>query len=182
MTKCEQSSVPNIYSVGDVMDGCPELTPVAIQAGITLARRLFGGSKESMDYVNVCTTVFTPLEYSCVGLSEEEAIEIYGEDRIEVYHREFLPLEWSLSQKRHDSNAFTKIVVDKKSSDQKVLGMHYIGPNAGEIMQGYGVSMKNGLTYRQLVETVGIHPTSSEEIVNLSITKSSGEDAAAGGC
>lgn len=49
-------------------------------------------------------------------------------------------------------------------------------------LQGYGVSMKNGLTYRQLVETVGIHPTSSEEIVNLSITKSSGEDAAAGGC
>jgi len=182
VTKCEQSSVPNIYAVGDVMDGCPELTPVAIQAGVTLARRLFGSSKESMDYVNVCTTVFTPLEYSCVGLSEEEAIEKYGKDGIEVYHREFLPLEWSLSQKRQNSNAFTKIVVDKKSVDEKVLGMHYVGPNAGEIMQGYGVSMKNGLTYRQLVETVGIHPTSSEEIVNLSITKSSGEDAAAGGC
>lgn len=60
--------------------------------------------------------------------------------------------------------------------------MHYLGPNAGEVMQGYGVSMKTGLTYRQLVETVGIHPTSSEEIVTLSITKSSGEDAAAGGC
>eukprot|EP00535_Pseudo-nitzschia_heimii_P007078 CAMPEP_0197189454 /NCGR_PEP_ID=MMETSP1423-20130617/19748_1 /TAXON_ID=476441 /ORGANISM="Pseudo-nitzschia heimii, Strain UNC1101" /LENGTH=600 /DNA_ID=CAMNT_0042641561 /DNA_START=281 /DNA_END=2083 /DNA_ORIENTATION=- len=182
VTKCEQSSVPNIYAVGDVMDGCPELTPVAIQAGVTLARRLFGGSKEPMDYVNVCTTVFTPLEYSCVGLSEDEAIEKYGDDGIEVYHREFVPLEWSLSQKRHDSKAFTKIVVDKKSTDQKVIGMHYVGPNAGEIMQGYGVSMKNGLTYRQLVETVGIHPTSSEEIVNLSITKSSGEDAAAGGC
>lgn len=182
VTKCEQSSVPNIYAVGDVMDGCPELTPVAIQSGVTLARRLFGGSKEAMDYVNVCTTVFTPLEYSCVGLSEEEAIEKYGPDGIEVYHREFLPLEWSLSQNRHDSNAFTKIVVDKKSSDERIIGMHYVGPNAGEIMQGYGVSMKNGLTYRQLVETVGIHPTSSEEIVNLSITKSSGEDAAAGGC
>jgi len=182
VTKFEQSSCPSIYAVGDVMDGCPELTPVAIQAGVVLARRLFGGSKERMDYVNICTTVFTPIEYSCVGLSEEDAIEMYGNDGIEVYHREFLPLEWSLSQMRHDSNAFTKIVVDKKSGDERILGMHYVGPNAGEIMQGYGVSMKNGLTYRQLVETVGIHPSSSEEIVNLCITKSSGEDAAAGGC
>ena len=88
-----------------------------------------------MDYVNICTTVFTPIEYSCVGLSEEDAIAKHGEDGIEVYHREFLPLEWSLSQMRHDSNAFAKIVVDKKSADEKVIGMHYVGPNAGEIMQ-----------------------------------------------
>ena len=182
LTKFEQTSCPNIYAVGDVMEGCPELTPVAIQAGIVLARRLFAGSKEAMDYVNICTTVFTPIEYSCVGLSEEDAIAQFGEDGIEVYHREFLPLEWSLSQARHDSNAFTKIIVEKKSGDEKVLGMHYVGPNAGEVMQGYGVSMRTGVTYKQLTETVGIHPTSSEEIVTLSITKSSGEDAAAGGC
>lgn len=179
IAKYEQSSCPNIYAVGDVMEGCPELTPVAIQAGISLARRLFGGSKEPMDYVNVCTTVFTPIEYSCVGLSEDDAIAKYGKDGIEVYHREFVPLEWSLSQLRHDSSAFAKIVVDK-SEEENVLGIHYVGPNAGEVMQGYGISMKNGLTYRQLTETVGIHPTSSEEIVTLSITKSSGEDAAAG--
>ncbi|VEU42580.1 unnamed protein product [Pseudo-nitzschia multistriata] len=181
VTKLEQSSCPNIYAVGDVMDGCPELTPVAIQAGVILARRLFAGSKEAMDYINVCTTVFTPIEYSCVGLSEEDAIEKFGEDRIEVFHREFVPLEWSLSQARHDSNSFTKIVVDKQD-EERVVGIHYVGPNAGEVMQGFGVSMKNRLTYSQLVETVGIHPTSAEEIVTLSITKSSGEDAAAGGC
>jgi thioredoxin reductase (NADPH) len=177
LAKFEQSSCPNIYAVGDVMEGCPELTPVAIQAGISLARRLFGESTEPMDYINVCTTVFTPLEYACVGLSEDDAIAKYGQDGIEVYHREFLPLEWSISLNRHDSNAFAKIVVDK-SAKEKVLGIHYVGPNAGEIMQGYGVSMKRGLTYRELTETVGIHPTSSEEIVTLSITKSSGEDAA----
>jgi pyruvate/2-oxoglutarate dehydrogenase complex dihydrolipoamide dehydrogenase (E3) component len=157
------------------------LTPVAIQAGIILARRLFGASKEAMDYVNICTTVFTPIEYSCVGLSEDEAIAQYGEDGVEVYHREFLPLEWSLSSTTRQSNAFTKVVVDK-SKDENVLGIHYVGPNAGEVMQGFGVSMKQGLKFRQLTETVGIHPTSSEEIVTLSITKSSGEDAAAGGC
>jgi pyruvate/2-oxoglutarate dehydrogenase complex dihydrolipoamide dehydrogenase (E3) component len=157
------------------------LTPVAIQAGIILARRLFAGSKEAMDYVNICTTVFTPIEYACVGLSEDEAKEKFGEDGIEVYHREFLPLEWSLSQTRHETNAFTKVVVDK-SKEETVLGIHYVGPNAGEVMQGYGVSMKQGLKFKELTDTVGIHPTSSEEIVTLSITKSSGEDAAAGGC
>jgi len=180
-TKFEQTNIPNIYAVGDVMEGCPELTPVAIQAGVNLMRRLFGGSKEPMDYVNICTTVFTPIEYSCVGLSEDDAKEKFGDDGIEVYHREFVPLEWSLSQNRHDAFAFTKVIVDK-TKEANVLGIHYVGPNAGEVMQGYGVSMKQGLTFKELTETVGIHPTSSEEIVTLSVTKSSGESASAGGC
>jgi pyruvate/2-oxoglutarate dehydrogenase complex dihydrolipoamide dehydrogenase (E3) component len=157
------------------------LTPVAIQAGIYLARRIFGGLKEPMDYEKVCTTVFTPIEYSCVGISEDDAIARYGAENIEVYHREFLPLEWSLSPGRSHSNGFAKAVVDKTPAEN-VLGIHYIGPNAGEVMQGYGVAMKQGLTFKQLTETVGIHPTSSEELVTLSVTKSSGNDAAAGGC
>ena len=129
-----------------------------------------------MDYVNICTTVFTPIEYSCVGLSEEDAIAKLGEDGVEVYHREFVPLEWSISDKRAQSGkAFTKVIVDKSEDD--VLGIHYVGPNAGEVMQGYGTAMKQGLKFKTLVETVGIHPTSSEEIVTLSVTKSSGEDA-----
>lgn len=154
---------------------------MAIQAGISLARRLFGGSKEQMDYVNICTTVFTPIEYSCVGISEDEAIAKYGKDNIEVYHREFLPLEWSLSHDRGSSSAFTKVVCDK-TPDENVLGIHFVGPNAGEVMQGYGVAMRAGLKFKGLTNTVGIHPTSAEEIVTLSISKSSGEDAAAGGC
>lgn len=181
LAKYEQTKCPNIYAVGDVVDGTPELTPVAIQAGIQLARRMFGGSTEPMDYANVCTTVFTPLEYSCVGLSEDEASEKYGESSVEVYHSEFLPLEWSLTMSRQHHNAFTKIIVDK-TPQQNVLGIHYVGPNAGEVMQGYGVAMKQGLTYKTLMDTVGIHPTCSEEIVTLSVTKSSGVDASQGGC
>jgi len=178
----EQTDAPNIYAVGDVMEGCPELTPVAVQAGISLSRRLFGGSQEPMDYVNVCTAVFTPLEYSCVGLSEEEAKAKYDCKNVEVYHREFTPLEWSLSEKRQTyGNAFTKVIVDK-TENEKVLGIHYLGPNAGEVMQGFGVGMKKGMSFKELSDTVGIHPTSAEEIVSLSVTKSSGKDAAAGGC
>jgi len=134
-----------------------------------------------MDYENVCTTVFTPIEYACVGLSEDDAIERYGADNIDVYHREFMPLEWSMSEKRSHTMCFTKVIVDR-TQDEKVIGMHFVGPNAGEVMQGYGVAMKQGVNFKTLSETVGIHPTSSEEIVSLSITKRSGEDAAAGGC
>eukprot|EP00978_Attheya_sp_CCMP212_P027609 scaffold92903_cov58-Attheya_sp.AAC.3 len=179
-TKFEQTSCPNIYAIGDVMEGCPELTPVAIQAGVFLSRRLFGGSTKPMDYINICTTVFTPIEYSTVGYSEDESMEKFGKDNIEVYHKQFVPLEWGLSEARSHSKGFTKVVVDK--TNDMVLGIHYLGPNAGEVMQGYGSAMKNGITFTDLQETVGIHPTSAEEIVTLSVTKSSGEDAAAGGC
>ena len=62
----------------------PELTPTAIVAGRLLADRLYGGSEQRLDLSTVPTTVFTPLEYSCAGLSEERAAEMMGEDRLEV--------------------------------------------------------------------------------------------------
>lgn len=179
-TVYEQTECPNIYAIGDVMVDCPELTPVAIQAGLSLSRRLFGGSKEPMDYKNICTTVFTPLEYGTVGYSEDEALDKFGKEDVEVYHKSFVPLEWSISESRSHHEGFTKVIVEK--STDKVLGIHFLGPSAGEVMQGYGTAMKKGLTFKDLEDTVGIHPTSAEEIVTVTVTKSSGEDAAAGGC
>ena len=88
-TPDEQTNVPHVFAIGDVLDGKPELTPVAIQSGRLLARRLCGVSETLTDYQNVCTTVFTPLEYGCCGLSEEDAVEKYGEDDVEVYHTSF---------------------------------------------------------------------------------------------
>lgn len=180
-TKFEQTSCPNIYAIGDVMEGCQELTPVAIQAGLSLSRRLFGGSKEPMDYKNVCTTVFTPIEYGTVGYSEEEAGEVFGKENIEIYHKQFIPLEWSITESRTHHEAFVKVICDKMD-DMKIIGIHFIGPNAGEVMQGYAVAIKKGIKFKDLEDTVGIHPTSAEEIVTMSVTKSSGADASAGGC
>jgi len=71
-----------------------ELTPVAIEAGRRVARRLFGGSTKLMNYDTIPTTVFTPLEYGCIGLSEEDAIKRHGDSNIEIYHTIFSPLEW----------------------------------------------------------------------------------------
>lgn len=161
----EQTSTPNVYVIGDVMDGCPELTPVAIHAGRMLARRLFGGSDRAMDYRNVCTTVFTPLEYGTVGYSEDGATAEFGKENLVVYHKYFVPLEWSISPSRGHTQGFCKAVVEKRTD--RVLGLHYLGPNAGEVMQGFGTAMKLGCTFEDIVGTVGIHPTTAEEFTTL---------------
>lgn len=93
-----------------------------------------------MNYDNVATTVFTPLEYGCVGLSEEEAIDRHGEDNVEVYHGYYKPTEFFVPQKsvRH---CYLKAIAFA-SGDQKVLGLHYLGPSAGEVIQGFAAALK----------------------------------------
>ena len=176
-------AAPHVYAIGDVLEGRPELTPVAIEAGLRLARRLFGGATEPMDYENVATTIFTPLEYGTIGLSEEDAKATLGADNIEAYISEFSPLEHALSEARNErgDGSFAKLIVDKTQSG-KVVGFHYLGPNAGEITQGFSVAMRKGATYGDFLGTVGIHPTVAEEFTTLTVTKASGVSAAKGGC
>jgi len=177
----EQSSVPHIYAIGDVVDDAPELTPVAIQAGTLLAKRLFGGSKELMVYKDIATAIFTPLEIGTVGLSEEEAIAKYGQDKIDCFASAFQPLEWSVCHK--DTPCFAKILVVGK--EQKVVGLHICAPNAGEIIQGYAVAFRKGMYYEDLMKTVGIHPTTAEEFTTMEISKynlKEGESIEKSGC
>ncbi|XP_034946272.1 thioredoxin reductase 1, mitochondrial isoform X2 [Chelonus insularis] len=176
----EQTNVPNIYAVGDVLHKRPELTPVAIHAGKLLAKRLFGNSTEKMDYTNVATTVFSPLEYGCVGLSEEQAIAMYGEDNIEIYHAFYKPTEFFIPQKNM-SHCYVK-VISMRNTEQRVLGMHFIGPHAGEVIQGFSAAMKCKLTFPALKSTVGIHPTTAEEFTRIFITKRSGVDPTPQSC
>lgn len=138
--KFERTNVNHIYAVGDVLNERPELTPVAILAGRLLARRIFGNSTELMDYDDVATTVFSPLEYAAVGLSEEKAIEKHGEDNIEVYHGFYKPTEFFIPQKSVRYCYLKAIAL--RDGDQRVLGLHYVGPVAGEIMQGYAAAIK----------------------------------------
>lgn len=141
----DQTNVSNIYAIGDITYERPELTPVAIQAGRLLARRLFGNSHETMDYTNVATTVFSPLEYSCVGMAEEDAIKVYGENNIEVFHGFYKPTEFFIPQKSV-RYCYVKAVAER-SGDQKVLGLHYVGPVAGEVMQGFAAAVKYVLIF-----------------------------------
>ncbi|XP_061459351.1 thioredoxin reductase 2, mitochondrial isoform X2 [Rhineura floridana] len=176
----EATSSSHIYAIGDITEGRPELTPTAIAAGKLLARRLFGQCTDLMDYDNVPTTVFTPLEYGCVGLSEEEATGRFGPDHIEVYHAFYKPLEFTVAE-RDAAKCYIKMVCSREK-EQRILGLHFIGPNAGEVIQGFALGIRCGATYSQLMKTVGIHPTCAEEVVKLHITKRSGADPTVTGC
>ncbi len=94
VNKCWQSNIDNIYAIGDVANSGYELTPLAIKEGIYLAEGLFNNKWQEIDYNTIPTTVFTPVEYSCCGLSEQKSIEKYGDENIDVYHVNFQPLEW----------------------------------------------------------------------------------------
>lgn len=76
---------------------------------------------------------------------------------------------------------YCKVIFNKKDSN-RVVGIHYVGPNAGEVMQGFSVAIKLGITMNQIRRAVGIHPTSAEEFTLLKVTKSSGEDYVKKGC
>ncbi|CAH0520140.1 unnamed protein product [Peronospora belbahrii] len=153
--KNEQTLTSNIYAIGDVIDA-PELTPVAIQAGRLLFRRLYNESTVQMDYDKICTAVFTPIEYGCCGLSEEASKEMYGEDNVEVYHKNFIPLEWLLAEETRAfaESCYVKIICDK-TRDNFVLGFHYLGPNAGEVTRGHGLSNEAWFHVRPIGEYGG---------------------------
>ncbi|EFC47543.1 predicted protein [Naegleria gruberi] len=177
----EQTSKKHIYAIGDCINKKTELTPVAIRAGKLLASRLTNKGTELMDYDNVPTSIFThPYEYGCCGLSEEEAVQRYGEDDIEVYISLYSPIEHQLSH-RDTNKTFMKIIT-LKSANEKVIGFHYVGANAGEITQGIAVAIKAGATKEHFDNTIGIHPTAAEEMTLLSITKRSGNSAEKDGC
>eukprot|EP00128_Syssomonas_multiformis_P008506 Colp12_sorted_trinity150504_noHs@35476 len=176
----EQTNIPNIYAIGDVLLGRLELTPVAIQAGRLLADRLYGGGKTQMDYRNIPTTVFTPIEYGAIGYPEEEAIAKFGADRIETYHTFFNPLEHTVAH-REENVCYCKLVVDK-GDNERVIGFHYLGPNAGEVTQGFALGFRLGATKADFDGIVGIHPTCAETFTTMTVTRSSGADIKAAGC
>uniref|UniRef100_I2CP09 Thioredoxin reductase n=2 Tax=Nannochloropsis gaditana TaxID=72520 RepID=I2CP09_NANGC len=192
--KEERTNVPHIYAVGDVLEGKPELTPVAIRTGELLARRLFAGSKKLMDYDLVPTTVFTPTEYGCCGLSEEDAVDRYGEANVEVFLSEFMTLEFAATHrqrapKRMGEDGMNELqpmclakLVCLKQEDNKVVGFHFVGPNAGEITQGFHLAMKLGAKKADFDDMIGIHPTDAEAFASLHTTKASGESWLNVGC
>jgi len=155
-----QSSVPSIYAVGDVIDRML-LTPVALAEGMIVAENLFGASDRSLDYENIPTAIFSNPNVGTVGLSEAKARERHGE--VDVFRTTFGSLRHQLTGS--GEKVLMKLVVDRKT--ERVLGVHMVGPDAGEIIQGFAVALKCGATKRQFDATIGIHPTIAEEFVTL---------------
>jgi glutathione reductase (NADPH) len=155
-----RSSVPSIYAIGDVIDRV-QLTPVAIAEGMALARALFGAEPVRLDYSDVPTAVFSQPSIGTVGLTEASARERHG--KVDVYVSTFRPMKHTLSGR--DETSLMKLIVDPASD--RVVGCHIVGPDAGEIIQGIGIALKCGATKAQFDATIGIHPTTAEELVTM---------------
>ncbi len=159
----QNTSLSGVYAIGDVTKA-PALTPVAIAAGRKLADRLFGGIDDAhVDLDNVCTVVFSHPPIGTVGLSQGEAIAIYGQASVKTYQTRFTPMFDALSRDKTPT-AMKLITV---GDAEKVIGLHMIGYGADEILQGFGVAIKMGACKKDFDNTIAIHPTSAEELVTM---------------
>ena len=155
-----KTSAKNIYAIGDVIDKV-QLTPVAISEAMTFVNNLKSSNKKRFNYKNIPTAVFSNPNYAFVGYSENEAKKIYK--KIKVYKSQFRSLKFSMSKSKE--KVLIKLITN--ASNDKIVGLHYAGENAAEIIQGFSVAVVNGLTKSQLDKTIGIHPTCAEEVVTL---------------
>ena len=156
-----RSTCASIYAVGDVTDRI-QLTPIAIREGQAFADTVFGGRKDArVDYDCVPSAVFSHPPIAGVGLTEAQARQKLGS--VKVYSSDFRPMKNVLAGR--DERALYKMVCDGETD--RVVGLHLIGPDAPEIIQGAAVAVKAGLTKAQFDQTVALHPTMAEEMVLL---------------
>ncbi len=155
-----RTSEASIYALGDVTGGM-ELTPVALAEGMAFARREFGQLEAAPEYDFIPTAVFSQPNIGTVGFTEEQAREKFAD--ITLYKSSFRPMKHTLSGR--DERSFMKMIVD--SATDRVVGVHMVGPDAGEIMQGIAIAMKAGATKAVFDSTIGIHPTAAEEFVTM---------------
>jgi len=155
-----RSSVPWVLAVGDVIDHI-QLTPVALAEGMYVARTHFGGlDVPCVDYTNIPTAIFSQPPIGTVGLSEEAARLDHD---VAIYRSTFRPMKLTMTDSTE--RTLMKLVVDRQTD--RVLGCHMVGPEAGEIIQGFAVALRCGATKSHFDHTLGIHPTAAEEFVTM---------------
>ncbi len=155
-----RSSVPSVHAIGDVIDRV-QLTPVALAEAMAVIDHLYGQGRRSVDYALIPTAVFTHPSIGTIGLSEADARARFG--AVRVYRSEFRPLRHTLSGS--SERTLMKLVVD--DATDRVVGLHMVGADAGETVQGFAVALKAGATKAVFDATLGIHPTAAEEFVTM---------------
>ena len=155
-----KTNIDSIYAVGDVTARA-ELTPVAIREGAAFAETVFNDNPLAVDHSIIPTAVFSQPSIGTVGLGEEAAREAGHE--IDVYAASFRPMKNTLSG--NPEKTLMKLIVDK--ADDKVLGLHIVGPDSGEMIQAFGVAITMGATKAQFDATIAVHPTAAEELVTF---------------
>ncbi len=149
-----------IFALGDVIKG-PELTPVALAQGMQFARKEFGNLETKLEYGFIPTAVFCQPPIGTVGFTEEEAEKEF--DSLRIYKSSFRPMKNTVSGRKQET--FIKLIVENRTD--KVVGVHMVGPDAGEIIQGIAIALNAGATKSIFDKTIGIHPTTAEEFVTM---------------
>jgi glutathione reductase (NADPH) len=155
-----RTSAPGIYALGDVTDRV-QLTPVAIHEAMCFIETEYKHHPVSPDHDLIATAVFSQPEIGTVGLSEEDAAKKY--DELEVYRAEFRPMKATLSGR--NEKTIMKLIVN--AADRKVVGVHILGHEAGEMAQLLGITLKAGCTKNDFDRTMAVHPTAAEELVTM---------------
>jgi glutathione reductase (NADPH) len=155
-----KTNIDNIYAVGDITDRMA-LTPVALMEGHSLADTLYGGMDRPVDHHMVASTVFTTPEIGTVGYTEAEAVSKFKD--VTVFKTRFKPMAHSFPK----TEAFTMMKIIVETSTDKVVGCHIATEGAGEMIQGVAIAVKMGATKKDFDKTIGIHPTSAEELVTM---------------
>jgi len=155
-----RTSVPNIFAVGDVTDRI-NLTPVAIREGAAFAETQFRNNPTRFDHEMIATAVFSQPPIGTVGMSEAEARQAFGE--VDVYRAVFRPMKVTFYH--GEEQMLMKVLVNPK--DQKVVGVHIVGPDAPEMIQMAAIAVKMGVTKQQWDSTCAVHPTAAEELVTM---------------
>ena len=168
----QETGVPGLYALGDIT-GRAALTPVAIAAGRRLADRIFGGQQSRhLTYRNIPTVVFSHPPIGTIGFTESEAIAAYGAGEVKIYEAAFTPMYHAFTTRK--VKLAIKLVVT--GADERVVGIHVIGPGSDELLQGFAVAVQMGATKRDFDETVAIHPTVAEELVTLKTARAARAD------
>jgi glutathione reductase (NADPH) len=168
----QETGVPGLYALGDIT-GRAALTPVAIAAGRRLADRIFGGHQSRhLTYRNIPTVVFSHPPIGTIGFTESEAIAAYGTGEVKIYEAAFTPMYHAFTTRK--VKMAIKLVV--AGADERVVGIHVIGPGSDELLQGFAVAVQMGATKRDFDETVAIHPTVAEELVTLKTARAARAD------
>ncbi|MCR4266677.1 glutathione-disulfide reductase [Nitratireductor sp. ZSWI3] len=155
-----RTNVENIWALGDVTNRV-QLTPVAIHEAMCFVETVFKGNPTEVDHDTIATAVFSQPEIGTVGLSEDEAALRF--DKLEVYRASFRPMRHTLSGRQE--KMLMKLVVDGQT--RRVLGAHVLGPDAGEMAQLLGISLKARLTKDDFDRTMAVHPSAAEELVTM---------------
>jgi len=158
--KFSQTTVPNIWAIGDVT-GRLNLTPVAIREAAAFADTVFHDKPTAFDHAMVPTAVFSQPPVGTVGLSESSARHLYG--KVDIYRARFRPMKVTFTGGRDQT--LMKLVVEEQT--QKLVGVHIVGPDAPEMIQLAAVAVKMGCTKAQWDDTCALHPTAAEELVTM---------------